>query len=1438
MEKLKLKMEDLPFLLGRLGELMKKKTLLGIILLLAVDISFSYPLAEAAVLHYYAGPDYYSPGTGFLLELTDFKVTGPSPPEVGDTVNVEFKLRNYGQSEIEFAELGVFAAVRDPDNKDCSFGFMYENKTFAVGETVVFNSSRKLDKPGTWKIWPSFQISLATGKKLGPEEWHVAVIEVEQLLYPDLIVEEVKCDWRNNSIGYVIKNDGEEEAKSGYYVALYMDGKEFDRDYVNISLNPGQTYESWFKQYRWPEGRDLNVTVCVDAGNSINESNESNNCLEALCKRQFEPIAITSGPSVVNVTEDSVLIVWTTNVASSSLVNYSSRSSGFTGSVYDPKPVKNHSILLTGLKSTTTYRYLVESVEWHGRIRSRTLIFETNPFADNEKPTIKLLLPERLRGVVEIKADASDNVGVAQVTFLIDGEVKFTDFSSPYSWTCDTTLYSNGIHNFRVVAVDYSFNTAFDVKEVTIENPPRDETPPAISILKPGNESEVLGMVEIETVIQDMGLMGETVGNIVKAEIYVDGFLVKRWAYSSLRYDIFKREFVPVSPTSRLELTYLWNTTGLAADSEHTIEVRGWDNSGNNGKASIRVRKVRVEWAPPPLEMKIINVELTREVVRYENWFDVYLTVKNTGNVALRHFVITDYCRGFQAIALPSPLTSQDTEVSYHPDMQVSEIRILPLMETLGVGESWIFHYYAVPILYNQYNLWDPDIPLNDYVFGWQNTWIDFEAEGHRHAVFIELPYAPLYMDADGNGIDDLDDALRCADYLIITCPVGLYSYNPSDREGVDILLQEAATLAKAKSGVLAYFKGGTLVEELKDLIRPGRAWASKLAPSFNHPDTMDAYILLIGEEPIVPSGFLDVWDREIEWASGGRQQSVRACDNVIADVVGDERPDLIVGRIIGDTARDLIRPIQASIDVYLGNGFDRQMATVVTGVEDKSLHMMEVAEDAASDLLSQGIPHVSTIHWSDFVKVRWHCHFTEYDAYTLGDIDGDGLDEVIIADDEESKIHIYDSWNGRLIREFACHFTRYDGFAAGDVDGDGVSEIIIANDEENLLYIYEADGTLKTSLQIVFNQWDQIATGNVMRTYEEVNNGQPARDDILIVHEDSDYVSIYTIQSEDGDISYQYESFSLEDFDLDFTPYDSFAVGNVRDDWEGNEIVIIRDDDEKIYVFRLSSTYFDITGLSCSEIRDLNRDRSKHVRYTPYDGFALGDVDGNGRDDIIVICDEDRTIYRYYWNGTDWCYAPSMYSRLMENWFEGVRGTGSSTRHDGFAVGKVISGENPKITLISHDERCFYILASTRNEADEWANQRLPLALSILAVTGHGNPSGPSPMGVDWKDLWFFPKHAFVFSFSCLTGYYVDNDNSFGEALFDSGAAVFIGSTEVSAIDTNLEALRSYFEYWDVWGVSAGRAFRDYERSVFSGDRYWKLWVFEYNYYGDPKFP
>ena len=61
-------------------------------------------------------------------------------------------------------------------------------------------------------------------------------------------------------------------------------------------------------------------------------------------------------------------------------------------------------------------------------------------------------------GTITLSATASDNVGVTRVDFVVDGNVKGSDTSAPYSLALDSTTLSNGSHTLVARAYDAAGN--------------------------------------------------------------------------------------------------------------------------------------------------------------------------------------------------------------------------------------------------------------------------------------------------------------------------------------------------------------------------------------------------------------------------------------------------------------------------------------------------------------------------------------------------------------------------------------------------------------------------------------------------------------------------------------------------------------------------------------------------------------------------------------------------------------------------------------------------------------------------------------------------------------------------------------------------------------------------------------------------------------------
>ncbi len=87
------------------------------------------------------------------------------------------------------------------------------------------------------------------------------------------------------------------------------------------------------------------------------------------------------------------------------------------------------------------------------------------PTPDTTAPTVSVTAPSgSLSGTVTLTAQATDNVGVAGVRFLIDGVQAGTEqTAAPFQYALDTTTLANGPHTVSAVARDAAGNTTTSV---------------------------------------------------------------------------------------------------------------------------------------------------------------------------------------------------------------------------------------------------------------------------------------------------------------------------------------------------------------------------------------------------------------------------------------------------------------------------------------------------------------------------------------------------------------------------------------------------------------------------------------------------------------------------------------------------------------------------------------------------------------------------------------------------------------------------------------------------------------------------------------------------------------------------------------------------------------------------------------------------------------
>jgi len=135
-----------------------------------------------------------------------------------------------------------------------------------------------------------------------------------------------------------------------------------------------------------------------------------------------------------------------------------------------------------GLRVTSTSSNGVAYTSKEGAAASRPqLLVVTSSPSDTTPPTVSITEPSSgatVSGAVAVKADASDDIGVASVDFSVDGAPQGSDATAPYGFTWDTTAVSNGSRTLTAVARDAAGNTASSTSVTVVVDNAGDTTPP------------------------------------------------------------------------------------------------------------------------------------------------------------------------------------------------------------------------------------------------------------------------------------------------------------------------------------------------------------------------------------------------------------------------------------------------------------------------------------------------------------------------------------------------------------------------------------------------------------------------------------------------------------------------------------------------------------------------------------------------------------------------------------------------------------------------------------------------------------------------------------------------------------------------------------------------------------------------------------------------
>ncbi len=234
------------------------------------------------------------------------------------------------------------------------------------------------------------------------------------------------------------------------------------------------------------------------------------------------------------------------------------------------------------------------------------------------------------------------------------------------------------------------------------------------------------------------------------------------------------------------------------------------------------------------------------------------------------------------------------------------------------------------------------------------------------------------------------------------------------------------------------------------------------------------------------------------------------------------------------------------------------------------------------------------------------------YDEIVMADMNRWGLDEIIIGDASDNNIHIY-----TVLGQFSvihAGFERHDDLAVGDVDGDGLQEIILGDASDpngRSIRVFNMFGHIKGWIKIPggYERYDRIAVGDLDGDgVDEIVHGDASTgDDSIHIYKFNENIEGYFSELHKFNVNYsRHDEIAVADIDNDGVAEIIFGCGSSSTDPENRHRILV----------------FDIDGNL--------KAKSADIGFSGTDELVAGDVDRDGRAEIVVGKDSDHTLHVY----------------------------------------------------------------------------------------------------------------------------------------------------------------------------------------------------------------
>ena len=349
----------------------------------------------------------------------------------------------------------------------------------------------------------------------------------------------------------------------------------------------------------------------------------------------------------------------------------------------------------------------------------------------------------------------------------------------------------------------------------------------------------------------------------------------------------------------------------------------------------------------------------------------------------------------------------------------------------------------------------------------------------------------------------------------------------------------------------------------------------------------------------------------KVDFATGANPYGV-----AFGDIDGDGKPDLVVGSAYSN-AVSVFRNTSSSGSITSGSFAAK--VDFATGANPAGLAIGDVDGDGKPDLVIVNADY-NTVSVFRNTSTSGSISFADRVDFTtgssprtvaIGDIDGDGKPDLVVTNLHGATVSVFRNTSSSGSVSFAAKvdFTTGSGpwaVAIGDIDGDGKPDLVVTNISSNTVSVFRNTSSSGSITSSSFAAKVDFTTGTAPAGAAIGDVDGDGKPDLVVVNQGIATVSVFRNTSSSGSVSFS----ANVDLATGATPY-SVAIGDIDGDGKP-DLVVTNGASNTVSVFRNTSSSGSITSGSFAAKVDFTTGAYPS-------GVAIGDIDGDGKPDVVV---------------------------------------------------------------------------------------------------------------------------------------------------------------------------------------------------------------------------